>query len=326
MSFNLMETVKNYFTNEFTTQASSTLGENSSGISKALSAIIPTGLAGILSKATSGTQGANDVLSMAKDSIGNISGVGADLAANTNPEQGRSVLSNLFGGNQSGVVSAISRYAGLKDSSVSSLMSMGLPVILGILGRHAEQNNLTAGGLSGFLSSQKDHIMQAMPSGLSSIAGMLGLGSIGAAASSMGSNVRSGVSDTVHTADSMVDKPSGNKWLLPLIIILAAIALIWYFSRGCNSTKTDNTVVADTSAAVVAAPDTSVAPVASTPESIKVKLPNGKELDAYKGGIEDQLVTFLNGDWKSLSDDSLKSKWFNFDNLNFTTGTATLVP
>ncbi|MEP7080945.1 MAG: OmpA family protein [Ginsengibacter sp.] len=326
MSFNLMETVKNYFTNEFTTQASSTLGENSSGISKALSAIIPTGLAGILSKATSGTQGANDVLSMAKDSIGNISGGGADLAANTNPEQGRSVLSNLFGGNQSGVVSAISRYAGLKDSSVSSLMSMGLPVILGILGRHAEQNNLTAGGLSGFLSSQKDHIMQAMPSGLSSIAGMLGLGSIGAAASSMGSNVRSGVSDTVHTADSMVDKPSGNKWLLPLIIILAAIALIWYFSRGCNSTKTDNTVVADTSAAVVAAPDTSVAPVASTPESIKVKLPNGKELDAYKGGIEDQLVTFLNGDWKSLSDDSLKSKWFNFDNLNFTTGTATLVP
>ena len=50
MSFNLMETVKNFFTSEFTNQASSALGEDSPGISKALSAIIPTGLAGILNK------------------------------------------------------------------------------------------------------------------------------------------------------------------------------------------------------------------------------------------------------------------------------------
>ena len=321
-----METVKNYFTNEFTTQASSALGENSSGISKALSAIIPTGLAGILSKATSGTQGANDILSMAKNAIGNISGNGANLAVNANPEQGSSIISSLFGGNHSGVVSAISRFAGLKDSSVSSLMSMGLPIIMGILGKHAEQNNLSASGLSGFLSTQKDHIMKAMPEGLSSIAGMLGLGSAGAAASSMASNVRTGVSDTAHAAHSIVDKPAGNKWLLPLIIILAAIALIWYFSRGCNKTNTDNAVVNDTSAAVVAAPDNSKMATVTTPESIKVKLPNGKELDAYKGGIEDQLVTFLSGDWKSLSNDSLKGRWFNFDNLNFTTGTATLVP
>ena len=165
-----------------------------------------------------------------------------------------------------------------------------------------------------------------MPAGLSSIAGMLGLGSIGAAASSIGSHVRSGVSDTVHTENTIVDKPNGNKWLLPLIIILAVIALIWYFSRGCNSTKTDNTVVTDTSAAVVPTPDTTAVASSIAQESIKVKLPNGKELDAYKGGIEDQLVTFLNSDWKSLSDDSLKAKWFNFDNLNFTTGTATIVP
>ena len=138
--------------------------------------------------------------------------------------------------------------------------------------------------------------------------------------------MRSGVSDTVHTENTIVDKPNGNKWLLPLIIILAVIALIWYFSRGCNSTKTDNTVVTDTSAAVVPTPDTTAVASSIAQESIKVKLPNGKELDAYKGGIEDQLVTFLNSDWKSLSDDSLKAKWFNFDNLNFTTGTATIVP
>lgn len=326
MSFNLMETVKNYFTSEFTNQASSALGENSSGISKALSAIIPTGLAGILGKATSGTEGANDVLSMAKNAIGNISGGASNLMNSTNQEQGSNMVSSLFGGNQSGVVNAISRFAGLKDSSVSSLMSMGLPAIMGILGKHAEQNNLSSGGLSGFLSSQKDHIMQAMPTGLSSITSLLGLGSIGAAASSMASHVKSGVSGTAHAAQSIVEKPSGNKWLLPLIIILAAIALIWYFSKSCNKTQPSTAAVTDTSATVVQAPDTTTVAASTAPESIKVKLPNGKELDAYKGGIEDQLVTFLSSDWKSLSDDSLKAKWFNFDNLNFTTGTATLVP
>ena len=326
MSFNLMETVKNYFTSEFTSQASSSLGENSSGISKALSAIIPTGLAGILSKATSGTQGASDVLSMAKNAISSLSGGAANLTQNTNQEQGSNIVSSLFGGNQSGVVSAISRFAGIKDSSASSLMSMGLPAIMGLLGKHAEQNNLSASGLSGFLSSQKDHIMQAMPAGLSSITGLLGLGSIGAAASSMASHVKSGVSDTAHAAQSIVDKPGSNKWLLPLIIILAAIALLWYFSRSCNETKPSTASVIDSTSAVVQTPDTTMAPASTAPESIKVKLPNGKELDAYKGGIEDQLVTFLSGDWKSLSDDSLKAKWFNFDNLNFTTGTAKLVP
>ncbi len=326
MSFNLMETVKNYFTSEFTTQASSSLGESTSGISQAMSAIIPTGLAGILGKATSGTQGSNDILSMAKNSIGNVSGGTANLMENTNQNQGSNILSSLFGGNQSGVVNAISKFAGLKNSSVSSLMSMGIPVILGILGKHAEQNNLSASGMSGFLTSQKDNIMQAMPAGLSSITGMLGLGSMGAAASSMASKVKSGVSDTTNTAQSIVDKPGENKWLLPVIIILAAIALLWYFSKSCNNKKQDTSEVTNTAPVVVPAPDTPVAAASTAPESIKVKLPNGKELDAFKGGIEDQLVTFLSGDWKSLSNDSLKARWFNFDNLNFTTGTATLVP
>ena len=57
-----------------------------------------------------------------------------------------------------------------------------------------------------------------------------------------------------------------------------------------------------------------------------MKLPNGKELDTYKGGIEDQLVTFLSSDWKSLGADSLKKKWFDFDNLNFELGKSTIVP
>ncbi|HET7117101.1 MAG TPA: DUF937 domain-containing protein [Hanamia sp.] len=287
MSFNLMEMVKNFFTGEFTNQASSALGENNTEISKALSAIIPTGLSGILTKATSGTEGANSIFDMAKNAISSISG-NANLTSPENTQQGSSILSSLFGGNQTGIIGAISKFAGIKDSSASSLMSMALPAIMGLLGKHAEQNNLSASGLSGFLSSQKDHIMNALPSGLSSVAGMLGSGSAGATASSVVSHAKADITDTTN---EVVEKYDRSKILLPLIIILVALALLWYFSRSCGQTI-PSMAPADTSA-MVQNTDTSAATASAStaPESIKAKLPNGKELDAYKGGIEDHLVT-----------------------------------
>lgn len=64
------------------------------------------------------------------------------------------------------------------------------------------------------------------------------------------------------------------------------------------------------------------APVVATKESLLVKLANGKELEAYKGGIEDNLVSYLN-DANSQLD---KAKWFDFDNLLFETGSSKLTP
>jgi outer membrane protein OmpA-like peptidoglycan-associated protein len=324
MSFNLVETVKNYFTPEFTNQSSSALGENSSGVSKALSAIIPTGLAGILNRATSGSDGANSIFNMVKDAAGNFAtSPNVSNLTNVQTTPGASMVSNLFGTNHTGIISAISRFAGIKDSSASSLMGMVLPAIMGILGRHTVENNLSANGLSSFLQSQKSNIMEALPSGLSSITGMLGLGAIGSAASSRASEIRSGVTSR---SGEVVEKTGSPKWLIPLIIILAGLALLWFLYKGCNKSgnevaTADTTTVTHNDTAAMATPS-----VATSKGSIKVKLPNGKELDALNGGIESQLVNFLNSDWKSLSEDSLKNRWFDFDNLNFNLGKATLLP
>lgn len=59
----------------------------------------------------------------------------------------------------------------------------------------------------------------------------------------------------------------------------------------------------------------------------EVALPDGKKLQAYPGGIEDQLIKFIESDeYKNATADSLKNKWFNFDDLNFKFGTTELVP
>lgn len=59
----------------------------------------------------------------------------------------------------------------------------------------------------------------------------------------------------------------------------------------------------------------------------EVALPDGTKLQAYPNGIEDQLIKFINSDeYKNGTNDTLKDKWFNFDDLNFKFGTTELVP
>jgi len=50
---------------------------------------------------------------------------------------------------------------------------------------------------------------------------------------------------------------------------------------------------------------------------------NGVKLNAFEGGIEDQLVTFINSEeFKNATPEQLKEKWFNFDNITFEMGSA----
>ena len=109
--------------------------------------------------------------------------------------------------------------------------------------------------------------------------------------------------------------------------ILAA-ELLWYFlGKGCNnntatSTGADTTAVAPTDT-LTTVPQTPPAPAVKT--LAEVTLPNGTKLQAYPGGIEDQLIQFIQSDeYKNATDSTLKEKWFNFDDLNFEFGTTKL--
>ncbi len=241
MPFNLIEAIKNYFNDEFTNKASAVLGETQPGISRALTAIIPIELAGILSKATSGSHGAADIYQKAKKAT-SISSV-IPLIQKEDSPQSNSETSELFGSNQPEIINAISGFAGIKNSSAESLMAIGLPAVLGILGKHAEEKELSDSGLSGFLASQKDQIQQAIPPQLSSFSSLFGLGSSAASV----------VPDPkAHLVSSSDDKPiNRNNWVVPLIFIIIVIGLLFYFSKSCNQTK-PNSASDDDNAMIVA--------------------------------------------------------------------------
>lgn len=328
MSPDLLNTVKGLFTGDVISQAAARLGESEAGIQKAVSSIVPTILTGLLHKA--GPQGdSTGALNTAKEAAGanSTSAILNSLQSGADSwiSKGMEWLQSLFGSKVSAVVGAVASYAGIKAASANALLNAATPATLGVAGEYAANENLSGSGFLGYLNTQKDTILDAVPSGFN-LAGLLGLGSLSELSkklSSMATGFASGTGGRATDIGTGATRTVGsNRWIWSLLLILVAIILLWYLARGCGGSHITDTVATDT-AATSNMIDTAVAHVSSQPteaprESIKVTLPNGVTLDAYKGGIEDQLVTFLKDDNKKPG----KDVWFDFDNLNFKTGSA----
>ena len=246
-----------------------------------MSGIVPVVLSGIIQKADAGDAGR--VLTMAKDTAnsGMLSGISNFLGNNSLLERGTDLLKGIFAGRLNDVVNLISNFSGIKSSSAASLMSMAAPAAFGAIGVQATSTNMDERGLVSFLDNQKDTVMNAMPSGLD-LAGVMGLTSVGNTAH-WHSNVISGVTEQVRDSHTVSRKRNPN-WVMPVVVILAALGLVWYFSNLKNNRiEKDTTVVTPTEPGRIA----TAPPAAGT---VSVKLPNGVELNAYRNGIEDQLV------------------------------------
>ena len=312
MSFNLIDSVKGLLGADLVPKASGQLHEDESRVQNAMSGIVPAVLSGIMQKASSGD--ANRVLTMAKDTAnsGMLSGISNFLGNNSLLEKGTDLLKVIFGGRMNDVVNLISNFSGIKSSSAASLMSMAAPAALGAIGVHATSTNMDERSLLSFFDSQKETVMNAMPSGLN-LAGVMG-SSVGHIANRH-SNVISGVTEQVRGAHNVSRKKSSN-WVMPVVVILAALGLVWFFSNLKNTKPETNTsMVTPTEPGRI-----STAP--PSPGSIRVKLPNGVELNAYRNGIEDKLVNFLNDPMRMVDN----NVWFDFDKLNFETGSSMITP
>ncbi|MBO9153847.1 OmpA family protein [Chitinophaga sp. GCM10012297] len=322
MAFDLIDTLKNLFNNEFSNKAAAQLGENESSVQKAIGGIIPAVLTGLLNKAGSGDTGGlialiKDATSVNLSQPGNLSsGLPAGLLA-----KGADILRSLFGNKAGDLTGAIASYAGIKVQSAETLLQTAAPASLSVIGQQAAAQHAGPSGIMDILNSQKDKILAAVPTGLglASLLGVPSLGDIG--------NRLSGITDSLkHAVNSVggtVSTPGSNRWITWLIVAVAIILLIIWLAKGCGGGH--NTPVAD-SLTVTGMEDSAVSAVSTEPvatrEPIKVTLPNGAVLEAYKGGIEDRLVAFL----QDPNTQGGKDQWFDFDNLNFKTGSAEITP
>ena len=301
MSISLLNTVKSYFPEDLIEKAAGYLGENPSAIGKGLNSVIPLSLAGIVQKAESGN--AESLITLAKSAYN--SGILENLAGTFSsagggiPSISPGLISGIFGDKFGAIANAISGTTGLKGASSSSLIGSVVPLALGILGKFVSDNHSTPGAITQLLSAEKNTILSAIPTDLN-ISRLLG----------NAEPVRHSFATTPEPP------PSNNKMVYVILATVAGVILLLWLAKGCNPKTDIPPVVQETE--VAPKPDT----VVVTKEAIKVTLPNGVVLDAYKGGIEDLLVAFLNDSTAAAG----KDNWFDFNELNFSFGTAEIVP
>lgn len=76
---------------------------------------------------------------------------------------GMGILGHVLGMNQQSATNSVAQQSGLDSASVLKLMSALAPVVMSSLGTVKQQNNLDAGGLSGFLQQESQTLTKGNP-------------------------------------------------------------------------------------------------------------------------------------------------------------------
>lgn len=336
MSLNVIDLIKGQLGPALVSQAASQLGESESGISKAIGGLLPAVVGGLANNADN--PGVLDAITNASSSgiLGNL------LGGSSNNPIISTLLSSIFGDKLNGLVNSIASFSGISNGSASSLLSLVTGATAGTVGKYAADNNLDKSGISNLLSSQKGIISTLLPAGLSLASLNIGDWAKGYKFDNDNDAIKTPVGepkiDVTRSTTPTGTNPDRNnnegggsiwKWLLPLLLLIAAGYFLW---KQCEKKQTTTTTTAadstgshtDTASTAVVPSDTTGTAVATTKTDENIDL-NGVALKGYKGGMEDQMITFLkSGNYKNAADDNaLKDTWYDFDHVNFKMGSAT---
>lgn len=340
MAFNLIDAAKNMLPNDLISKAAGSLGESEGSVQKALSGAIPSVLAGLLTKSSGDGGGILDMVKGAAGSgiLSSLTGL-FDSGGPSTPGGGgigttvTGWLRSLFGDKLNNIINAISGFAGIKSSSASAVLSMAAPAALAPIGKYAAENNLSASDLGSFLRSQKSSILSAIPSGFN-LTGALGINSLG----DPGGKATEAISSAAEYAgDTVKSVSSGNKWLWPLLLLIAIAALTWFFTqKGCkdSTTATEDTTSTTIAPEPVPTPELPRAQgmldtttgnyVYDLGKETELKLADSSILKVGENSTEAKLYNMLNDASWSVDTMNKTKNWVTFNRVYFETGKSVL--
>lgn len=332
MSLNIIDLIKGQLGPALVSQVASQYGESESGISKAINGLLPAVVGGLAN---------NSDNPLVLDAIMNSSSpqiLENPVGNSSNNSSIASVLTQIFGDKLNGLINSIATYAGISNNSSGSLLHLVTGATVGTISKYAADSNLDKAGISGLLNDQKGIVSTLLPAGLSFAS--LSMGDWDARYKfdndkdkiNMPAQEEPKVEVTRSTAmngtfpDRNKDKDGSIwKWLLPLLLLIAAAYFIW---KQCEQKETTTTTTISDSGEVITDTVTTTGSNSATgistdqvDEDIDL---NGTPLRGYKGGMEDRMIAFLKSDgYKNAeNDDALKDTWYNFDHVNFKMGSA----
>lgn len=344
MSLNIIDLIKGQLGSALVTQAASQLGESESGISKAIGGLLPAVVGGLANN--SNNPAVLDAITAAPSQgiLGNLLG----MATNNTWVQG--LLNSIFGDKLGGLVNSIATYAGISNNSSASLLNLVTGATVGSVGKYAADNNLDQSGISALLNDQKGIVSSLLPAGLSLASLNVGDWAKGYKFDNDNDTIRTtptnplpnpthpqeekievtrSIADGGTSPDRATTNSDGGsiwKWLLPLLLMIAVGYFVWQNWQKKETTTTTSVAgdsLSTTTDSTSMQTDTSSSMnTAKVDENIDL---NGTSLKGYRGGMEDNMITFLkSGSYAGAANDAaLKDNWYNFDHVNFKMGSST---
>jgi len=363
---NLFEELRELLVGEVANKAANILGEKEEKVKIALEGLVPTFVGGLMKRA-SNEAGATTLLNVVKKSNndGNIVEQLDLLLKNKDNfagfvEKGNSLVSMLLPDKKSSIATMISQFAGVRNSSATSLLSVVAPLVVGKLGSLITSQGLDKTGLANVILDQKSILLDETPESLQpKMIDVLGLATfmseeIKPVQFATG-NIKSNTTQTITPKKAIENRPvtysdkdydsnegsgmSLPKWLLPTFFIALVIAGVGYFAATYDWTKLrgNSTIESDTSQTeqvtnaqidttnlpkdtLVSKVDSAVSPIAASAGKIV-------GINLPNGQKLDLAEGTFNYKFaKYLSDSSSKvNQTFTFDNLNFEANMPNLV-
>ena len=298
----MLDGVQEFLTPSFLSRVSNQTGESEAAVSKGFTAVVPTLLALIANRSSDmgfmsrlvglATNTPSDPEVLARNPRA-VAGDDASIDSGTGIGGWLSGLLPGGTGTVSTMTNAVARYAGVRASSASSLLSIGGPLVLGYIGRMMRSDNLDGPKLAQRLSAERGTLAAALPAGFSAFL---------PGASMTAADIATAPDVTIRRKADVVERPrSGLGWLGPLALILLALAaLAWWSSRDRTSQVTN----------------TARSTIDAARSIVARSLPGGITLNVPAGSTEDRLISYLAA--------PVGTGAFEFDSIGFETGSATL--
>jgi len=214
-------------------------------------------------------------------------------------DSGKKIISLAFGSDQSSILSAIGKSAGLRASSVPSLLSMAAALLMTALGRLVRGEHLSQEQLGGLLVDESAGIKGLLPAGLqdqferpapaAATARPLAIGSI------------------------PDPRPSSPSWLWVIAALFLIPLLMWLFNRA-HVRQVTRVTQAAVERARLGATGLGNFVIRNLPGNVQLKVP--------QLGVESRLLEFIQDPSKNVDE----VIWFDFDRLLFNTNSAELQP
>ena len=281
---------------EMVNKVAKTVEEKPENVQKAISMIIPSLLALYLK---THNPNVNNIVREA----GNLNLLNAvDDICNEDLTADRARLSDNFlqemvGDRAASLTAPIADHAGISKVAANQLIYMMSALVVAYLGERFKKDKLSETQLLDEIRKAKPDFAAKVPAEVVS-------------AFDLAYILRTGSSNSVN-----VEEKKSNRWLVWLIAVLALLLLLFFLWRSCkDEIRTETVGVTQTISSEV---NKAVEEVKDM-EFVDINLPDGKSIHVKRGSIEDKMIRFLNSDeYKTASNDELKKKWFEFENVDF---------